>query len=75
MKDRIYLLLTGLACAGTAWAFYYFLGEFSIHVMAVSALLVTISENLRLRRKVRQLEQAGREAGAAASAAGARSEP
>jgi uncharacterized membrane protein YgaE (UPF0421/DUF939 family) len=59
MKDSIYLLLTACAGALLAWAFFYFLGEFSIHVFAVSVLIVTIGENLRLRRKVRALE-AGR---------------
>ena len=56
MKDSIYLLLTACASALLAWAFFYFLGELSLHVFAVSALLVTIGENLRLRRKVRILE-------------------
>lgn len=73
MKDSIYLLLTACASALLAWAFFYFLGELSLHVFAVSALLVTIGENLRLRRKVRILE-AKQANPAAADTSGAKSD-
>jgi|AraplaDrversion2_2_1032049.scaffolds.fasta_scaffold20219_2 hypothetical protein len=56
MKDSIYLLLTGMVCAALSWAYWYFLGEFGLHLMSGFALIVTITENVRLRRKVRTLE-------------------
>jgi uncharacterized membrane protein len=56
MKDSIYLLLTALMCAGIAWAFWHFLGETATKAFVGATLLVTIGENLRLRRKVKALQ-------------------
>lgn len=56
MKDAALLLLCGLACAVGAWAFVHFLGGDSLITILSLALVVTVVDNMRLRRRLRNLD-------------------
>jgi hypothetical protein len=53
MKDGFLLLLTGLVCAAAAWAFWHYLGDDAVAVLMCVALVSTVADNIRLRRKLK----------------------
>ncbi|SEN92101.1 hypothetical protein SAMN05428959_103778 [Duganella sp. CF517] len=53
MRDDLLLLLTALACAGFAWAFWHYLGEQGLGTLTVIALIALAADNYRLRRRLR----------------------
>jgi hypothetical protein len=57
MKDSLLLLLTGLACAVGAWAFWHYAGDDAVAVLMTVALLSTVADNIRLRRKLKQMKR------------------
>ncbi|MDR2874731.1 MAG: hypothetical protein LBV44_02220 [Methylobacillus sp.] len=57
MKDRIFLLLAGIAGAGIAWMFWHFLGEAGFNVLGGLSVIVLLLDNLQLRRHLRKLRQ------------------
>ena len=54
MKDELLLILTALACAGGAWAFWHYLGEQALGALSAIALIALAADNYRLRRRLRQ---------------------
>lgn len=56
MKDRLLLLLAGMAAAGLAWAFWHYLGRDALSTLLVLALVALSLENARLRRALRDRE-------------------
>ncbi len=56
MRDHLVLLLTALACAGAAWAFWYFSKEDGFAILGSIALISLFVDNQRLRKRLRQLE-------------------
>ena len=48
--DRIALVLTAIACAFGAWAFYRYTGEWSGPIMMTIAIVGLFAENHRLRK-------------------------
>ncbi|UGQ48496.1 hypothetical protein [Massilia endophytica] len=58
MKDSFYLLLTAIVCSALAWAFWHYAGASAISALTFAALLGAMSDNFRLRRRLRELEQA-----------------
>lgn len=56
MKDGALLLLCGLACAFGAWAVFHFLGDDSLIAILCMALIVTAIDNMRLRRRLRDVD-------------------
>lgn len=59
MKDEVLLLLSAIACALGAWAFWRYLAADAIVVLMMLALLSVVADNLRLRRKLRETERRG----------------
>jgi hypothetical protein len=59
MKDQILLLLSAIACAFGAWAFWRYLDDEAVVVLMMLALVSTVADNLRLRRKLRETERRG----------------
>jgi hypothetical protein len=57
MKDSLFLLLTAIVCSALAWAFWHYAGASAISVLMFVALLGALSDNFRLRRRLRALEQ------------------
>jgi hypothetical protein len=59
MRDQIWLLLSAIACAGAAWAFWRFLEADAIVALIMLALVSAVADNLRLRRKLRETRRDG----------------
>ncbi|KQZ27518.1 hypothetical protein [Duganella sp. Root1480D1] len=59
MKDEVLLLLSAIACALGAWAFWRYLDADAIVVLMMLALVSVVADNLRLRRKLRETERRG----------------
>lgn len=59
MKDRIWLLLSAIACAIAAWAFWHYLDSDAVMVLMTLVLASTVADNLRLRRKLRETQRRG----------------
>jgi len=59
MKDQILLLLSAIACAFGAWAFWRYLDAEAVVVLITLALVSAVADNLRLRRKLRETERRG----------------
>ena len=54
MRDQILLLLSALACALGAWAFWHYLDTDAVVALMTLALVSAVADNLRLRRKLRE---------------------
>lgn len=54
MKDEILLLLSAIACALGAWAFWRYLDTDAVVALMTLALVSAVADNLRLRRKLRE---------------------
>lgn len=61
MKNSLVLVVVGIAYAGIAWGFWYFLEADALSVFTIIALVVTAGDNLRLRKQLR--DQSSRETG------------
>jgi hypothetical protein len=59
MKDQILLLLSALACAIGAWAFWRYLQADAVVALMTLALVSAVADNLRLRRKLRESRRRG----------------
>jgi hypothetical protein len=59
MKDDLLLILTALACAGGAWAFWHYLGAQALGALSTIALVALAADNYRLRRRLRQTPGSG----------------
>jgi hypothetical protein len=59
MRDQILLLLSALACALGAWAFWHYLGADAFAVLMSLALVSAVADNVRLRRKLRETQRRG----------------
>ena len=59
MRDQILLLLSALACAIGAWAFWHYLDAGAVVGLMTLALVSSVADNLRLRRKLRETERRG----------------
>lgn len=57
MKDQLWLLVTAIACALIAWAFWRYLDSDAIVALMTLALVSAVADNLRLRRKLRENRQ------------------
>jgi hypothetical protein len=57
MKDNAILLLTGVVCSLGAWAFWHYLGDDAAVALVSVAALSVAADNVRLRRKLKQLER------------------
>ncbi|WP_374580549.1 hypothetical protein [Pseudoduganella sp.] len=57
MKDQLWLLVTAIACALVAWAFWRYLDSDAIVALMMLALVSAVPDNLRLRRKLRENRQ------------------
>ena len=53
MKDRLLLMGAGVVCSLLAWLFWRMAGQWGFPVLAMSAIL---GGNLRLRRRIRELQ-------------------
>lgn len=54
-KDGALLILTGLVCAGLAWALFRYSDESVWTAMLAIVIAVLILDNRRLRKKVKSL--------------------
>jgi hypothetical protein len=54
MKDSLALFLAGVAAAGFAWAFWYYLGENGMQVLTTGMLVLATLDNIRLRRVLKK---------------------
>jgi len=54
MKDSLLLLITALAVALVAWAFWHFSGVDGFAILNLLALLLLAADNLRLRRQLKR---------------------
>lgn len=59
MKDQVLLLLSAIACAFGAWAFWHYLDADAVVALMTLALVSSVADNLRLRRKLRETERRG----------------
>ena len=57
MKDGIALLATGLACSVVAWAILSALGPYVQPILISFAMVSLFVDNIRLRRKLRELRK------------------
>ena len=57
MRDRGLLVLSAGIMATASWAFWHFLGEDAFTVFSTMILLSLVFDNLRLRRKVSDIER------------------
>jgi hypothetical protein len=57
MKDQLWLLLSAFACSIAAWAFWRYLNTDAVLVLMTLALVSTVVDNLRLRRKLRETQR------------------
>jgi hypothetical protein len=55
MKDNLLLLITALACSVGAGLFFKYLGNDAFSVITLVTLVCAIWDNVRLRRKLREL--------------------
>jgi hypothetical protein len=56
-KDRTALLVVALVCASLAWAFGRVAGEWSSLILGVVVFVALFSDNRRLRREVKRLNE------------------
>jgi hypothetical protein len=59
MKDQLLLLISAIACAFGAWAFWHYLDAEAVVTLMTLALVSAVADNLRLRRKLRKTERRG----------------
>ncbi|WP_426341237.1 hypothetical protein ACN9MZ_05480 [Pseudoduganella sp. S-14] len=59
MKDQLLLLISAIACAFGAWAFWHYLDADAVVALMTLALMSAVADNLRLRRKLRKTERRG----------------
>ncbi len=59
MKDQIWLFLSAVGCAAAAWAFWHYLDTDAVAVLMSLALVSAVTDNLRLRRKLRKTQRRG----------------
>lgn len=52
MKASLALFVMALAFAGLAWCLWHFLGEEALEVLVLLALVATVADNIRLRRRL-----------------------
>lgn len=55
MKDRMMLLLAGVACAAGAALFFRIFGSDALNIIVLLALVGAVGDNYRLRRRLRQM--------------------
>lgn len=55
MKDGLMLLLTGVVCAAGAALFFKIFGSDALNIIVLLALVGTIGDNFRLRRRLREM--------------------
>lgn len=56
LKDRVVLLLSGLAAASAAWTFWHYLGEHAFPALGAIVILALILDNRRLRKSLMRHE-------------------
>jgi hypothetical protein len=56
MKDQLVLLLTAIVVATLAWAFFHYLGQDAWPILSALVIIVLTSDNVRLRRQVKELK-------------------
>jgi len=49
MKDRIFLLLTGILCTAVGWIFWHYAGADGFGIISTTFLVVIAADNIRLR--------------------------
>jgi len=59
MKEQIWLFLSAVACAIAAWAFWHYLDAGAVVALMMLALVSSVADNLRLRRKLRETQRRG----------------
>lgn len=52
MKDDLALLITAVAFASLAWCLWHFFGQEAFDVLILLALVGTVADNIRLRRRL-----------------------
>lgn len=52
MKDNLALLIVAAAFAALAWCLWHFLGQEALEVLVLLALVATVADNIRLRRRL-----------------------
>ncbi|MYM69694.1 hypothetical protein GTP45_23030 [Pseudoduganella sp. FT55W] len=55
MKDGLLLLVTGIICSLGAWLFFKFFGSEAFIVIMMMTMVSAVLDNVRLRRKLREL--------------------
>ncbi|MBV7538821.1 hypothetical protein KW842_23905 [Duganella sp. sic0402] len=55
MKDGLMLLLAGVVCAAGAALFFRIFGSDALNIIVLLALVATIGDNFRLRRRLREI--------------------
>jgi len=56
MRDRVLLILFAVAFAVGAWAFWHYLDQDALATLSILALVSVTADNLRLRRKLRDMD-------------------
>jgi hypothetical protein len=57
MKDQVLLLLTGIAFAAMAWAFFRYLGEYGLAIFFVFLLGGHLYDNHRIRKDIARIKE------------------
>lgn len=58
MKDQIQLLIVALLLSFSAWVFWRYSGEAGFLILSSITVLVVVSDNMRLRRKLKDAQEA-----------------
>ena len=56
MKDALLLLATALGLSLVAWLAWQALGEDGLSIFSTLALLIVVTDNIRLRRRLRRIQ-------------------
>lgn len=57
MSDQVLLFVLAITVAAASWAFWHFLGENAFTVLSTLILVSVVADNIRLRRKLKSLQQ------------------
>ncbi len=55
--DGLLLLLCAAVCAGAAWMFFHASGQAAFTSMMAITILALVSQNIRLKRRLKELEK------------------
>lgn len=61
MKDKVILLITGIVVSALALLFWKYAGEYGFLIFYFSLIFGLITDNARLRKKIRELQSSSSE--------------